>query len=300
MKLFNLHQSNKRFIAIEQADGSVRGLEVATGSIPTIEEFLTLTKAAQASISKRISDGKEINMDTVDFLPAVSAPGKVVCIGLNYHDHTKESGYDQPDYPTIFPRFNSSLTGHNCPIIRPTISDSLDFEGELAVIIGKGGRHISKQDALNHVFGYSIFNDGSVREFQFKSPQWTVGKNFDDTGAFGPSIVTADSLPAGGKSLKLQTRLNNNVVQSANTSDMIFHVDELISILSQAVTLEAGDVIVAGTPSGIGWARDPKILMQEGDVCEVEIEGIGTLSNPIKQESVSKPSLSKTAYRSMR
>jgi 2-keto-4-pentenoate hydratase/2-oxohepta-3-ene-1,7-dioic acid hydratase in catechol pathway len=166
-----------------------------------------------------------------------------------------------------------------------TDSEGLDFEGEIAVILGKSGRHISKDDALSHVAGYSLFNDGSVREYQFKTPQWTVGKNFDGTGAFGPDLVTADELPPGVKGLRLETRLNGEVVQSASTDDMVFDVASLISIISEAITLEAGDVIVSGTPAGIGWARNPKLLMKAGDVCEVSVEKIGTLRNAVADEA---------------
>lgn len=228
--------------------------------------------------------GSPLDPASVAFLPPVLRPGKIICVGLNYADHTKESAYEQPDYPTLFPRYVSSLVAHGQPLIRPLVSDSLDFEGELAVVMASGGRHIAHGDALAHVFGYSIFNDGSVREYQFKSPQWTVGKNFDKTGAFGPYVVTADELPAGAKGLKLETRLNGVLVQSADTSDMVYDVATLIAVISEAITLEAGDVIVAGTPSGIGWAREPKLLMRHGDVCEVSIERIGKLVNPIEDE----------------
>ncbi len=219
-----------------------------------------------------------------EFLPPLSRPPKIFCVGLNYADHTKESAFEQPDYPTIFPRYHTSLVAHGRPIIRPQASDSLDFEGEMAVILTGGGRHIAKDQALQWVAGYSIFNDGSVREYQFKSPQWTIGKNFDGTGGFGPELVTADEIPPGGRGLKLETRLNNVVVQSASTDDMLFDVATLISVLSEAISLEAGDVIVTGTPSGIGWARNPRLLMREGDVCEVSIAQIGTLRNPIEDE----------------
>ena len=218
------------------------------------------------------------------YLPPLTQPRKIICVGLNYADHTNESIYEQPDYPTLFLRVSTSLVGHDQPIVRPRVSDSLDYEGELAVVIGKGGKHIAREDALSHVFGYSVFNDGSVREYQFKSPQWTVGKNFDATGGFGPVVVTADALPPGAAGLKLETRLNGQVVQSASTSDMIYDVASLIAITSEAITLEVGDVIVAGTPSGIGWAREPKLLMRDGDVCEVSIERIGTLRNSIADE----------------
>jgi 2-keto-4-pentenoate hydratase/2-oxohepta-3-ene-1,7-dioic acid hydratase in catechol pathway len=234
--------------------------------------------------------GKSQTVESVDaaqierYLPPLSRPGKIFCVGLNYADHTKESAYEQPDYPTIFPRYVSSLVGHGAPIIRPKVSDSLDYEGELAVVLSGGGRHVSKEDALRWVAGYSLFNDGSVREYQFKSPQWTIGKNFDATGAFGPDLVTPDELPAGAMGLRLQTRLNGEVVQDASTDDMLFDVASLISILSEAITLEAGDVIVTGTPSGIGWAREPRVIMRAGDICEVSITNIGTLRNAIEDE----------------
>lgn len=244
-----------------------------------------LTRGVDLATYGRDHAGAEVvSADDVSFLPPLTRPPKIVCIGLNYADHTRESKYEQPDYPTIFFRVHTSLIAHQQPMIRPTASDSLDFEGEIAAVLGKGGRYISKDDALSCVAGYSLFNDGSVREYQFKSPQWTVGKNFDGTGAFGPDLVTADELPAGAKGLWLETRLNGEVVQAASTDDMVFDIASLISILSEAITLEPGDVIVTGTPSGIGWARTPRLLMKQGDVCEVSVEGIGTLRNVIVDE----------------
>ncbi|MEJ5059390.1 MULTISPECIES: fumarylacetoacetate hydrolase family protein [unclassified Pseudomonas] len=219
------------------------------------------------------------------YLPLMQRPTKIICVGLNYADHTKESPYAQPSYPTLFPRWNSSLTAHNKPLIRPRVSDTLDYEGEMAVILKSGGRHIRKEDALSHVAGYALFNEGSVRDYQFISPQWTVGKNFDDTGAFGPVLVTADELPAGGMGLLLETRVNGKVVQSANTDDMLFDVATIISTLSEAVTLEAGDVIVSGTPAGVGFGMNPKVYLKAGDVVEVSIEGIGKLVNPVVDEA---------------
>jgi len=225
-----------------------------------------------------------VDVAGLDFLPPLTRPRKIVCVGLNYADHTKESKYEQPAYPTLFLRVNTSLVAHNQAIVRPRISDSLDYEGEVAVVLKSGGRHIRKSEALSHVADYSLFNDGSVREYQFKSPQWTVGKNFDSTGAFGPVLLTPDELPWGARGLRLETRLNGAVVQSASTDEMIFDVESLISTVSEAITLEAGDVIVTGTPSGIGWAREPKLLMKPGDVCEVALEGFMTLRNPIADE----------------
>lgn len=225
------------------------------------------------------------DLSTAQLLVPLAQPSKIICVGLNYRDHTAESGFEQPAYPTLFSRFTSSLTAHDQPLLASPLSDTLDFEGELAVVIGKGGKRITAQDALSHVLGYSIFNDGSVREYQFKSPQWLMGKNFDATGAFGPWLVTSDELPPGARGLQLETRLNGQTVQSANTDDMVFDVVSLIVTLSEAITLEAGDVIVAGTPAGIGHAREPKLYMKPGDLCEVEIEGIGVLRNRIQLDT---------------
>ncbi|MFM0042906.1 fumarylacetoacetate hydrolase family protein [Paraburkholderia sediminicola] len=218
------------------------------------------------------------------FLPPLTRSGKVICVGLNYSEHTQESKYEQPGYPTLFLRVNTSLVAHNEPIVRPNVSDALDYEGELAVVLKSGGRHIAKADALSHVAGYALFNDGSVRDYQFKTPQWTVGKNFDGTGAFGPELVTPDEVPHGARGLQLETRLNGEIVQSASTDTMVFDIETLISTISEAITLEAGDIIVTGTPSGIGWAREPKLLMKPGDVCEVSVDGFMPLRNPIVQE----------------
>jgi acylpyruvate hydrolase len=229
--------------------------------------------------------GEMIDVDAITFLPPLSRPPKIICIGLNFADHTAESNFVQPDYPTIFLRVHTSLVAHDAPIVKPRLSDSLDYEGEIAVVMKKGGRYIGKDDALDYVAGYSLFNDGSVREYQFKTPQWTVGKNFDATGAFGPELVTPDELPEGVRGLRLETLLNGKVVQSANTDDMVFDVPSLISITSEAITLEPGDVIVSGTPSGIGWAREPQLFMKDGDTCEVRVEGLGVLRNRIVDET---------------
>jgi acylpyruvate hydrolase len=223
-------------------------------------------------------------LDEIRFRPPFSGSNKIICVGLNYRDHTEEAGYQQPDYPTLFARFTTSLVAHRDSIIRPRASEALDFEGELVAVIGRGGRHISSADALLHVAGYSIFNDGSIRDFQHRTPQWTVGKNFDATGAFGPVFVTADELPAGARGLRLETRLNGERVQASNTDRLIFDVASLVAIISQAMTLLPGDLIVTGTPAGIGHTRTPKLYMKPGDTVEVEIEGIGILRNTVAAE----------------
>lgn len=208
-------------------------------------------------------------------------PGKIVCLGLNYVDHAKEGGNPIPDYPAIFLRATSSLIAHGQPLQRPACSDKFDYEAELAVVIGKPARHVSEADALSHVFGYACFNDGSVRDYQRKSTQWTIGKNFDGTGAFGPCVVTSDELPAGAHGLRIACRYNGETMQDGNTGDMIFPIARTIAILSEAMTLETGDVIITGTPAGVGYARKPPVFLRAGDVSEVEIEGIGTLRNPV-------------------
>ena len=282
MKLITFELNNAPRVGLVQADG-VYPLPTA---VATDVGQLIRKQAEGASLASLVAVLEApVAESDIRYLPPVPQPSKIICVGLNYADHTKESPYEQPDYPTLFIRLTTSLTAHGAPIVRPLCSDSLDYEGELAVIIGRGGKHISKERALEHVFGYSVFNDGSVREYQFKSPQWTVGKTFDKTGGFGPAVVTAEDLPAGAKGLMLETRLNGETVQKANTSDMLFDVPTLINVISEAITLNPGDVIVAGTPAGIGWARTPKLLMRHGDVCEVSIERVGTLRNPIADET---------------
>ncbi len=234
----------------------------------------------------RIVSGREVEGSEVEYLPPFPAPGKIVCVGLNYRDHAAERGFQAPAYPAFFARFGSSLVGHRAPIVRPAVSEALDYEGELVAVIGKPGRNIAKERALEHVAGYSIFNDASVRDYQYKSPQWTIGKNFDGTGGSGPMFVTADELPPGAKGLRIETRLNGTVMQRASTADMIFDVGTLVSLVSDAMLLGPGDLIVTGTPGGVGFARDPKVFMKPGDVCEVEIEGIGVLMNPVVEQGI--------------
>lgn len=231
------------------------------------------------------ADAVSLNAGDLRFLPPLAMPPKIICVGLNYAEHSRETEMQVPSYPTIFARFASSLIGHEQPMIRPAVSEQLDFEGELVAIIGRGGRNISKAAALDHVLGYSLFNDGSIRDYQLMTPQWTIGKNFDGTGSFGPWIVTADQLPRGCVGLNLQTRLNGKVVQSASTNDLIFDVATLISRLSETFTLSRGDVIVTGTPSGVGGARKPPLWMKPGDVCEVEVDHVGILRNTILDEA---------------
>jgi acylpyruvate hydrolase len=271
-------------------DGKI-GLAAKSGDAVTIAygEDVADLDAQIAAGTLAAAGAKAVAGETVDeasltFLPPVARPSKIVCLGLNYKDHAEESGLGIPDFPVLFGRFPSSLMGHNAPIILPKVSEQLDWEAELVVVLSKGGKNIAEADALNHVAGYSVFNDASIRDYQLRSPQWTAGKNFDDTGAFGPWLVTPEELPAGAAGLKIECRLNGNVMQSSNTGNLIFTVANTIHLLSTFMTMEAGDVLVMGTPGGVGVARNPQVWMKAGDVCEVEIEGVGLLVNKIVAE----------------
>jgi 2-keto-4-pentenoate hydratase/2-oxohepta-3-ene-1,7-dioic acid hydratase in catechol pathway len=246
--------------------------------------------AAISGIAKRAPASARRPLQGLNYTLPVANPGKIVCLGLNYLEHIKE-GFQKdniPKFPTIFMRGVSSLVAHERPILRPPMTNSLDYEAELVVIIGKRAKHLTVANALSCIAGYSCFNDGSVREFQRRTSQWDMGKNFDKTGGFGPWMVTPDEVPAGGKGLKIESRLNGKVMQSDNTNNMMFPVAETLADISQGMTLHPGDVIVTGTPSGVGFARNPPVWMNEGDVCEIEIEGVGLLRNPIKNENQSQ------------
>ncbi|HEY6257969.1 MAG TPA: fumarylacetoacetate hydrolase family protein [Xanthobacteraceae bacterium] len=225
-------------------------------------------------------------LNGLNYALPVARPGKIICLGLNYLEHVKE-GFQRdnvPKFPTIFMRCQTSLLPHGKPIIRPQVTETLDYEAEMVVVVGKRAKHLDVSNATSCIAGYSCFNEGSVREFQRKTTQWDMGKNFDGTGAFGPWMVTADELPPGGKGLKIQTRLNGQVMQSDNTDNMMFPVPETIAYITQGMTLEPGDIIVTGTPSGVGFARKPPVWMKNGDTCEIDIERIGVLTNPIADE----------------
>ena len=215
----------------------------------------------------------------------IARPGKVICLGLNYADHAKEGGHQVPSYPALFMRGPNSLIAADAPLIRPACSEQLDYEAELLVVIGCGGRHIAEAAALDHVFGYTLFNDGSVRDYQRKGPQWTPGKNFDATGAVGPVVVTPDELPAGAAGLGIESRVGAETLQRGSTADMLWPVAATIATISEYATLEPGDLIATGTPPGVGHARKPPRWLRPGETVEVEIEGIGVLRNPVVAET---------------
>jgi 2-keto-4-pentenoate hydratase/2-oxohepta-3-ene-1,7-dioic acid hydratase in catechol pathway len=227
----------------------------------------------------------DLKLDALTYLPVIPKPEKIVCAVRNYMDHHQEvmaAGLQRElsEFPPIFLRVWRSQTAHEQPIVCPRVSQSLDWEGELAVIIGKPGRDIDESQAMEHVAGYSCYNDGSIRDWQFHAKQIASGKNFESTGAFGPWMVTADEIEPG-RELKLQTRLNGETVQSSHTGQMIFSIPRLINYASTIFTLVPGDIVVTGTPAGVGWSRKPPMFMKPGDVVEVEIESVGLLRNPI-------------------
>lgn len=258
----------------------------AAGAPPTLDEVLRQGEggfAALRDIQARAT--VRVQLAGLRFLPPVQHPGKALAIGLNYIDHAAESQFDVPAHPVVFSRYPSSWVAHEQPLVRPHVSHQFDYEAELVAVIGKAGRYIPLESALSHVAGYSVFNEGSVRDYQKRTNQWTLGKNFDASGSFGPDFVTADEIPPGAVGLRIQCRLNGEVRQDANTRDMVFDVATLVAACSEAMALQPGDILITGTPSGVGLARKPQVWMKPGDVCEVEIERVGLLRNCIVDEA---------------
>ncbi len=239
-----------------------------------------------AEIAKRAPAGARRPLAGLKYALPVGRPGKIICLGLNYLEHVKEGSQRDniPKFPTIFMRGLTSLVPHGAPIIRPKVSETLDYEAELILVVGKRAKHLTPANATSCIAGYSCGNEGSVREYQRKTTQWAMGKNFDCTGSFGPWLVTADELPNAARGLKIESRLNGTVMQSDNTDNMMFPVVEMLVYITEGITLEPGDVIFTGTPSGVGHARKPPVWMKNGDTVEIEIERIGTLRNPIANE----------------
>ncbi|QEE28806.1 fumarylacetoacetate hydrolase family protein [Terriglobus albidus] len=268
-------------IAVDEGSGW-HGLTQRDSGFPGTLPELIAQGADLLRIGRSLGQSPAIDLNAIRLLPPVPVPPKVLCVGLNYDDHLEESGLKKPAYPEIFARFATSLIPHQEPIRRPRESTALDYEAELAVVIGKPGRRISQEQALDHVAGYSLFNDATVRDFQLRTPQWTIGKNFDGTGSFGPWLVTPDAVPPGAHGLRIQGRLNGRVMQDASTDQLIFNVPALIEMISVAMSLERGDVIITGTPGGVGAARKPPVFMQPGDIFEVEIERLGILTNSVQ------------------
>jgi acylpyruvate hydrolase len=290
MKIVAFETDAGAHLGIVEGD-QVIDLQAADASLPAdLREVLARNNGdlrPLADLAKKAPATARRPLKGLKFALPVARPGKVVCLGLNYLEHVKEGANRDniPKFPTIFMRGSTSLVPHESPIVRPKVSETLDYEAELILVIGKKAKHLTMANATSCVAGYACGNEGSVREFQRKTTQWDMGKNFDRTGGFGPWLVTADELPDGGKGLKIETRLNGTVMQSDNTDNMMFPVKETLVYITQGMTLEPGDVIFTGTPSGVGHARKPNpVWMKNGDVCEVEIQGVGVLRNPIADE----------------
>jgi acylpyruvate hydrolase len=283
MRLVHFETHGVPGIAADESSGW-HGLTQRDSGFPGTLPELIAQGADLLRMGRSLGQSPVVDLSSVRLLPPIPVPPKILCVGLNYDDHLEESGLKKPAYPEIFGRFATSLIPHREPIRRPRESIALDYEAELAVVIGKPGRRISQEQALDHVAGYSLFNDATVRDFQLRTPQWTMGKNFDGTGSFGPWLVTPDAVPLGASGLRIQGRLNGRVMQDARTDQLIFSVPALIAMISVAMSLERGDVIITGTPGGVGAARKPPVYMQAGDVFEVEIEGLGVLTNSVQDD----------------
>lgn len=267
---------------IDVSTGGAAGLPQDMLSL--IEGGAAASSAVKAVAAKAPASARLALASAKAALP-IARPPKFVCVGLNYAEHAKEGGHAMPTYPSFFLRVDTSLIPAGAAVVRPRCSVQLDYECELVIVIGRGGRHIAEARALEHVFGYTLFNDVSVRDYQRKTSQWTAGKNFDATGPLGPHIVTADELPPGASGLRITTRVNGETMQDSNTGDMIFSTARTIAILSEIMTLVPGDMIATGTPSGVAHARKPPTWMKPGDSVEVEVEGIGVLGNPVVAEA---------------
>jgi acylpyruvate hydrolase len=288
MKIVGFEAASGLRLGVVEGD-QVIDLQAVDASLPS-DLRVILQRSADlsplADLAKKAPALARLPLKGLRYALPVANPGKVVCLGLNYLEHVKEGPNRDniPKFPTIFMRANSSLVAHERPMIRPRVSETFDYEAELLIVIGKRVKHLTMQNAYSCIAGYSCFNDGSIREYQRRTTQWDMGKNFDATGGFGPWMVTADELPPGAKGLKIQSSLNGQVMQSDNTDNMMFPIAETLVDITQGMTLEPGDVVVTGTPSGVGHGRKPPVWMKHGDTIEIDIEKVGILRNPIENE----------------
>ena len=282
MRLCSFVHEGRNGYGVVNGDRVVDLSTLRSGAWPTLRDLIASRNLMEVC-STALAQGGGLPLETITFAPVIPQPEKIFCVGLNYHDHMLETKHKPTAFPTLFSRFADSQCGHNARLVMPDISSQFDFEAELAVIIGRPGRDIASDTALDHVIGYACYNDGSVRDWQVHTTQFLPGKNFPGAGAFGPYLVTADEV-ADPQNLTITCRLNGETVQSANTSDMIHSVAGLIAYISRFTPLSPGDVIATGTPGGVGFTRVPPLIMKNGDVVEVEIETIGMLQNRVVQE----------------
>lgn len=279
MKLLSFIRLGRPCFGAVVKDGVIDLTGKLDPDINTLKDLISLNLEDQAE-EYIAGKTKDLSFSDITFLPVIPNPEKIMCVGLNYLEHKKETGRPDVDNPTIFTRFADSQVAHLQPLIKPDNSDRFDYEAEMAIIIGKGGRFISEEDALNHIAGYSCYNDGSIRNYQRHTSQYTPGKTFPGTGGFGPYMVTPSEV-GDYRELPIELRLNGNVMQKAKLSDLIFPIPRLISYISEFTALSSGDVIVTGTPGGVGDKRNPPVYMVPGDVVEVDIGLLGILKNPV-------------------
>jgi 2-keto-4-pentenoate hydratase/2-oxohepta-3-ene-1,7-dioic acid hydratase in catechol pathway len=286
MKLSSLSSAEGPFLGFRREDGIV-DLNAEDASLP--RELGALLRsgrplAAIAELGARARPTSLRDPAMVRFRPIILDLGKILCLGVNYADHAAEASQKKPDHAVVFGRYPSSFVGHEQPLVRPSVSTHFDYEAEIVAVIGTRAHRVPRERALDHVVGYTLMNDGTIRDYQKRTPQWTLGKNFDASGAIGPELVTADELPPGATGLSIRGVLNGKVMQDANTSDMIFGVADAVAQMSEAMTLEPGDLIAMGTPGGVGFVRTPPVFLQPGDVFEVIVERVGTLRNGVVAE----------------
>ncbi|MFN3401340.1 MAG: fumarylacetoacetate hydrolase family protein [Ferrovibrio sp.] len=280
MKVVSFVRNGKSSYGVVVNDGIVDMGAKLGSKYPDLVAVLKAGALAEVEAAAK-GAAADLAYEGTTLLPVIPNPGKIVCVGVNYDEHRREMGREPPGHPTIFVRFPESQVAHNQPLLKPAESDKLDYEAELAVIIGKRGYKVSEDDAFSIVAGYSCYNDGSVRDWQTHTGQFTPGKNFNATGGFGPWMVTADEIPDAQK-LAIQSRLNGQVMQSSNTDLMTFNIRKIIKYVTTFTPLEPGDVIATGTPGGVGTKRNPPVYMKDGDIIEIEIEKVGLLRNPVK------------------
>lgn len=280
MKVVSFVRNGKSSYGVVVNDGIVDVGAKLGAKYPDLVAVLKAGALAEVEAATK-GAAADLPYEGTTLLPVIPNPGKIVCVGVNYDEHRREMGREPPGHPTIFVRFPESQVAHNQPLLKPAESDKLDYEAELAVIIGKRGYKVSEDDAFSIVAGYSCYNDGSVRDWQTHTGQFTPGKNFNATGGFGPWMVTADEIPDAQK-LAIQSRLNGQVMQSSNTDLMTFNIRKIIKYVTTFTPLEPGDVIATGTPGGVGTKRNPPVYMKDGDIIEIEIEKVGLLRNPVK------------------
>ena len=284
MRLITFVHDSLEQIGVRKSDHVIPVSGIAPDLPGSIRRLLA--ENGLTELADKLNGGNDtgIAIDEIEYRPLIPEPGKVICIGRNYAAHAAEGGAETPTFPEVFFRAPTCLVAHQAAIIRPQCSEQLDYEGEFAFVIGKACRHATENNALDYIAGYTLFNDATIRNYQKFSSQWTIGKNFDHTGAFGPELVTCDELPDGMAGLSLTTRLNGELMQDGQIDDLVFPVRRLVAILSKCMTLEPGDVVVTGTPAGVGFARTPPIWLKAGDTVEIEVDGLGKLINTVQDE----------------